>query len=134
MDDLSESDKTEIEGLFRTYGEAWGRRDSKTCAALFTADSDVIAIDGEVLTGPKELERYYDRQLSGPYKDYYISDVELGPIRTVAPDVALQNGTWLLNGVKDREDPVRVRVSFLCRREPVGWRYAAVRFMVPFGS
>jgi len=132
MHQLSQEERAGIERLFQTYAEAWARRDAKACAALYAADADALAIDGELLTSPVEIQRYYERQLSGPYKDYTISDVELGAMRALTPDITIQNGTWLLHGVKGRARPVRVRGTFLCRRDPIGWRYVALRLMVPF--
>ena len=129
---LSKQDQEQIETLFRSYGEAWGKRDAKACAALYTSDGDVVAIDGSVLRSPSALERYYEEQLSGPYKDYTVSDFQFEAIRTLSPDIALQNGSWLVHGIKGKDAGVLVRATFISRREPAGWRYVAVRLMVPF--
>jgi uncharacterized protein (TIGR02246 family) len=119
---LSAQDQLDIESLFRAYGEAWGKRDAKGCAALYASDGDAIAIDGELLASPQELEHHYERQLSGPYKDYQASNFEFGPIRALSSNMALQNGSWLLHGVKGRDQGVCVRSTFVCRRDSGGWR------------
>lgn len=129
---LSKPDQEQIDALFRSYGEAWGRRDAKACAALYAADGDVVAVDGSVLRSPGELERYYEEQLSGPYKDYTVSDFQFDAVRALSPDMALQNVSWLLHGVKGKDAGLLVRGTFISRRDPAGWRYVAVRLMVPF--
>jgi uncharacterized protein (TIGR02246 family) len=67
MFQLSGEDQTGIQQLFQAYGEAWTRRAAAACAALYAPDGDAIALDGEVLSSPAELERYYARELSGAY-------------------------------------------------------------------
>jgi uncharacterized protein (TIGR02246 family) len=76
MPGLSTEDQDGVMKLFQQYGEAWARRDAPACAALFAADADLIAADGEVCAGPAAIESYYARQLSGPYKDLTVTDME----------------------------------------------------------
>src|SRR5687768_14480985 len=106
---LSKQDQQHIEELFRAYGEAWGRRDAKACAALYAPDGDVVAVDGSVLRNPAELERYYEEQLSGPYKDYTTSNFQFDAVRALSPTIALQNSSWLLHGVKGKNAGILVR-------------------------
>lgn len=135
MRELTAEDQAAIQRLFQQYGEAWGRRDEAACAALFVPEGDLLALDGELCTGPSEIEGYYSRQLSGPYKDFTITDVALSTARAIATDVAVMNASWQVHGFRSKTGgqlPVRVRASFLMRREGTNWRFIAARFMVPF--
>ena len=121
--------------LFQRYGEAWGRRDARGCAQLFAADGDLIAADGEVCTGPAAIESYYARQLSGSYKDLTVSDMEVGPVRSMSGDTAVMNGSWLLHGLQGSggqpRPAVRIRWTFVLRHDAKGWQYVVARFMAP---
>lgn len=59
MPELTAEDQGAILNLFQAYGDAWGRRDARGCAALYAADGDLIAADGEVCAGPDAVEAYY---------------------------------------------------------------------------
>jgi uncharacterized protein (TIGR02246 family) len=133
MPELSAEDQGAILSLFQQYGEAWGRRDARGCAPLFAADGDLIAADGEVCAGPDAVEAYYDRQLSGPYQDLAVSDIEVGAIRPLGTDTAVMNGSWFVHGLPGpgggSRPPVRIRWTLVLRRDRGGWRYVVARFM-----
>ncbi len=127
---LTAEDQAAIGALWIEYGGAVGRRDAAAAAALFSSDGDALAIDGELLRGPKEVEEYYTRKLPGQYANLSITDVSLGEARSIGTDLALVNGTWRVHGLNP--EPFPVRSTFIIRRERDGWRYVAVRLMVPF--
>lgn len=135
MPELSATEQGAILNLFQQYGDAWGRRDARGCAALFASDGDLIAADGEVCTGPDAVQAYYDRQLSGPYKDLKVSDMEVGAVRPLSPDTAVMNGSWFVHGLPGpgghSRPPLRIRWTFVLRRDAGAWRYVVVRFMAP---
>lgn len=135
MPELSAEDQGAILNLFERYGDAWGRRDAPGCAALYAADGDLIAADGEVCAGPNAVEAYYDRQLSGPHKNLTVSDMEVGGVRWLGADTAVMNGSWLVHGLpapESRSRPaVRIRWTFVLRRDAGEWRYVVARFMAP---
>ena len=60
MPELSAEDNDAVLNVFARYGDAWGRRDARGCAAMYSADGDLIAADGEVCAGPDAVEAYYD--------------------------------------------------------------------------
>jgi uncharacterized protein (TIGR02246 family) len=138
MPELTAEDQGAILNLFQQYGDAWGRTDARGCAALFAPDGDLIAADGEICTGPDAVEAYYDRQLSGPYKDLTVSDVEVGGIRPLGTDTAVMNGSWLVHGLPGpagrTRPPVRIRWTLVLRRDADGWRYVVARFMAALES
>lgn len=135
MPELSATDHGAILNLLQQYGDAWGRRDARGCAALYAADGDLIAADGEVCAGPDAVKVYYDRQLSGPYKDLTVSDMEVGVVRPLGSDTAVMNGSWSVHGLPGpgggSRPAVRIRWTFVLRRDPDGWLYVVVRFMAP---
>jgi uncharacterized protein (TIGR02246 family) len=135
MPELSAEEQSAVLNLFQRYGDAWGRRDARGCATLFAADGDLIAADGEVCTGPDGVQAYYDRQLSGPYKDLTVSDIDVGAARPLGADTAVMNGSWLVHGLPgpggQSRPAVRIRWTFVLRRDATGWRYVVARFMAP---
>jgi len=135
MAELLPEDQGAILNLFQQYGDTWGRKDARGCAALYSTDGDLIAADGEVCIGPDAVEAYYNRQLSGPYKDLTVSDVEVGGIRPLGTDTAVMNGSWFVHGLPGpggrSRPPVRIRWTLVLRRDTGGWRYVVARFMAP---
>lgn len=135
MPELSVEDQEAVLNLFQQYGAAWGRRDARGCAALYAADGDLIAADGEVCAGPDAVKDYYERQLSGPYKDLTVSDMEVGAVRPLGTDTAVMNGSWFVHGLPgpggQSRPAVRIRWTFVLRREASAWRYVLARFMAP---
>lgn len=127
---LTTEDQAAIRALWAEYGAAVGRRDPAGAAALFTSDGDGLAIDGELLSGPKAIEEYYARKLPDQYANLSITDVDLSEARPIGSDLALVNGSWRVHGLNP--EPFPVRSTFIVRREKDGWRYVAVRLMVPF--
>jgi uncharacterized protein (TIGR02246 family) len=140
MREPSAEQQSAVLNLFQQYGNAWARRDARGCAALFAADGDLIAADGEVCSGPDAIQTYYDRQLSGPYKDLNVTDIDVGPVRLLGTDTAVMNGSWFVHGLPGSEGglrpPVRIRWTFVLRDDMGGWRYVVARFMAPleFGA
>ena len=133
--ELTSEDQAGIQQLFQVYGEAWSSGDAAGCAALYAPDGDAFAIDGEVLTGPQDIEAYYEQHLSGKYKDLTMSDFELAPARALGQDIALMDGSWQLTGFRTATGdpmPVKVRATFIMRKVGSEWLYVAVRLMVPF--
>lgn len=135
MPELSAENQRAILDLFQQYGDAWGRRDARGCAVLYAADGDLIAADGEVCASPEAVEAYYDRQLSGPYRDLTVSDMEMGAVRPLGADTAVMNGSWFVHGLPgpggQSRPAVRIRWTFVLRRDAGGWRYVVARFMAP---
>lgn len=123
---LPERDQVEIQQLWAEYGAAFGGGDPARIARLYAADGDMIAVDGKLAAGPQAIEDYYRQHFAGASQAATIAGVELGTPRSISGDVAVMNGTWLVEGVAP--GPFRVRSTFVVRREAVGWRYVAVRF------
>jgi uncharacterized protein (TIGR02246 family) len=132
---LSSEDTGAIQHLFQEYGEAWMRRDAKACAALFAPEGELLALDGELCATLADIAAYYTRQLTGPYRDFTVTDFNVATPRAVHTDVAVMNATWRLHGFVSATGagmPVSVRATFVMRRSGGQWRYVVARFMVPF--
>ena len=127
MPALSADDQAAINNLWERYGEAMGNKDGAAAAALYSEDCDGIGIDGTVLHGREEIAEYYNVQLSGKYANLKMTDVAFDLPRSISKDVAIINGAWIVHGLKP--EAVRVRSTLILRRDPVGWRYVAARFM-----
>ena len=135
MPELSQEDQSAVLKLFQQFGDAWGRRDAQGCAAVFAEDGDLIAADGDVSTGPGAIQAYYDRQLSGAYKDLTVSEMAMSAVRLLGRDTAVLNGSWLLHGLPglaaQSRPPVRIRWTLVFRQDSGAWRCVIARFMAP---
>jgi uncharacterized protein (TIGR02246 family) len=112
--------------LWTEYGAAFGSGDARAIAALYVADGDMIAVDGELASGPAAIEAYYRRQLSGAYQGVSLQQISLDAPRCISDGIALMNASWFVHGAAPV--PFRVRSTFVVRREAAGWRYVAARF------
>jgi uncharacterized protein (TIGR02246 family) len=73
--------------LLTTLADNFGRRDTKEMAALWTADADFLAADGERIRGRETIEKAFGEMLgAGPRRAVKFHLVE---VRRLSPDVAM---------------------------------------------
>jgi uncharacterized protein (TIGR02246 family) len=127
-----------IQALFREYQQAWTSKNARRCGELFHEQGDIIALDGEVCHGPAEIAAYYERQLSGPYRDLQVREAQFEAPRFIAPDLAVMNAQWSVIGFRNADDtprePTLARITFVMTRRGTDWCFVAARFMVPFAT
>jgi uncharacterized protein (TIGR02246 family) len=123
----SSRDEAAIRELVQKYVDAREARDPKAIASLFTGDADQLVSDGTWRRGRDELVR---GMLQSSARTGGHRRIAVTSIRFLAPDVALVDGRYRQAGLvtgRDRE----LWTTLLLRRDPTGWRIAAIRNMLP---
>jgi uncharacterized protein (TIGR02246 family) len=121
------ADEAAIRGVVQKYVDAREARDPKAIEALFTSDADQLVSDGTWRKGRDDLVRGMpaSSQRTGGRRSITVESVRL-----LGPDVALVDGRYKQTGLaggKDRD----LWTTILLKRDPKGWRIAAVRNMLP---
>ena|SRR5258705_484828 len=123
----SSGDESAIRAVVQRYVDAREAGDAKAIEALLTSDADQLVSDGVWRKGRAELVR---GMLESSRKTGGRRTIGVETIRLLAPDVALVDGRYKQTGLAaggDRE----MWTTILLRREPDGWRIAAIRNMMP---
>lgn len=128
MPNLTPKDQAAISELWTKYVAAFHAKDARAVARLFASDGDLIGVDGDLVTGPPAIEKYYVGLFS-KLPTATVSDAKIAPARTLAGSAALVNGTWRILGAGP--NPINVAGTFVVRRDRGRWSYVAVRFAVP---
>lgn len=133
---LTATESQSIREALDRYLEAWNGRNAKECARLYSTDGDLLAADGTFLRTPNDVERYYSKQLSGPYSDFRINNLDIVSLRSIGHRVAMIDAKWDVTApaVAGHVDVVAAPVgTFVLTASDDGrWQFAAVRIMVPF--
>jgi uncharacterized protein (TIGR02246 family) len=120
-------DEAAIRSIVQKYVDAREAQDPKAIEPLFTADADQLVSDGTWRKGRAELVR---GMLESSRKNPARRTITVESIRMLSSDVALVDGRYAQKGPsggKDRE----MWTTIALRREPDGWRIAAIRNMLP---
>jgi uncharacterized protein (TIGR02246 family) len=123
----SSRDEAAIRAIVQKYVEAREARDPKAIEPLFTRDADQLVSDGTWRRGREELVR---GMLASSARTGGHRSIDITAIRLLASDVALVDGRYRQAGLasgRDRE----LWTTLVLRREPTGWRIAAIRNMLP---
>ncbi len=84
-------DEKAIRQVAESYLDAFHRGDAKAMAAHWTEDGDFINIRGERIQGREVIEKQFEQFFSQSGNARL--DIEIGSIRFIAPDVAIEDGT-----------------------------------------
>jgi len=119
------ADEAGLRALMAQMVEAWDRADSAGLAAAFTEDGELVAGDGTLTSGRREIESYFAGLLTRLPKGTRFT-APVSSVRLVAAQVALvsSSGGFLMPG--DTEvTPERRGIQFLVAvREGGAWRAA----------
>lgn len=120
-------DESAVRAVIERYLAAREHRDAKALAELFTGDADQLVSTGEWRRGRDAIVRgtLASSEATGGHRTITIQTVRLP-----APAVALADGPYEITGVAGGEDR-KMWTTFLLKREPDGWRIAAIRNMRP---
>jgi uncharacterized protein (TIGR02246 family) len=116
-----------IREVVRKYVSAREARDSKALESLLTNDADQLVSDGTWRRGRDTLVR---GMLETSARTGGNRSISVETIRFLTPEVALADGRYKQTGLaggRDRE----LWATFLLKRDPNGWRIAAIRNMLP---
>ncbi len=111
--------------------EAWNQHQPDALAQLFQQDGDLVAADGQQLTGRDPIRTYYEESLNGPYGVLKLRDIALTAVRAVGEDTFLVDATWKVYS-PDSADPVALpHATLVLRHRDKGWCILASRVMLP---
>jgi uncharacterized protein (TIGR02246 family) len=86
-----------MEKLIKDYEQVWMKADAKALAALYTEDAINVNEAGVVTRGRSAIERSATETFLGPLKGSSLA-VMPGASQAVAPDVAINEGTYTITG------------------------------------
>ncbi len=123
----SPPDEAAIRGIVQRYVAAREARDPKAIESLFTRDADQLVSDGTWRRGRDELVR---GMLQSSARTGGHRSIGITSLRLLAADVALVDGRYRQAGLATGQDR-ELWTTLVLRREPTGWRIAAIRNMLP---
>lgn len=122
------ADEDAIQATAESYLKAFRDRDAKAVAEHFTPDAEYIDEHGNVYEGRDEIEKLlaacFERS---PEIDM---ELEIGTIRFLSPEVALEDGALTVSYGNDRE-PVDTQYTAIHVKRDGKWQMASVREKTP---
>lgn len=126
----AEEPAPEIAGLQKAAAEfitAYNNQDAAALAALFTEDGELTDADGSNITSGRDqiLERYKEIFTGTPKQ----IAIEVGSVRFVAPNLAIEDGTFHLTPAGDESFPPQstAYTAVLTKDGSGEWRIASTR-------
>jgi len=83
--------------LVNKINHAWSDSDAAALARNFASDGDLITPDGIVSRGTTEIQGFYAAAFARGYKGS-TADGKIERVRVLAPDLALIDATWSIDG------------------------------------
>jgi uncharacterized protein (TIGR02246 family) len=126
----AEDPTPEIAGLQKAAAEfvtAYNKQDATAIAALFTEDGEMADLSGTNLTsGRDEIQARYEQIFSD---DPLRIAIEVDSVRFVAPNLAIEDGTFHLTPADDESAPPRstTYTAVLIQDDAGAWRIASTR-------
>jgi uncharacterized protein (TIGR02246 family) len=127
---FAEEPSTEIVGLQKAAADfviAYNNKDSAALAALFTEDGEIADLTGEDLTSGRD-------QVKARYDEIFADDpaqiaIEVDSVRLVAPNLAIEDGTFHLTPADDEEAPPTSTsyTAVLMKNSEGAWQIASTR-------
>jgi uncharacterized protein (TIGR02246 family) len=121
------SDEAAIRETVQKYLDAREQNDPSAVGALFTADADQLVSSGEWRKGRSELVK---GTLASSQRTGGQRTIAIESIRFIVPDVAIADGRYELSGLAGGARR-RMWTTLVLKRDPAGWRIAAIRNMLP---
>jgi uncharacterized protein (TIGR02246 family) len=126
----AEEPSPEIAGLQKAAAEfvtAYNKKDAAALAALFTEDGEMTDITGKNLTsGREQIKTRYDEIFSDAPAEIA---VEVNSVRIVAPNIAIEDGTFHMTPADDENAPPRstTYTAVLTKSADGAWKIASTR-------
>lgn len=127
---FAEEPTPEIAGLQKAAADfvtAYNQQDAAAIAALFTEDGEISDLTGEELTSGRE-------DIKTRYEEVFANDppqiaIEVGSVRLVAPNLAIEDGTFHLTPADDgNAPPTSTSYSAVLMKNGEGlWQIASTR-------
>jgi uncharacterized protein (TIGR02246 family) len=116
--------------LVARFMQAWSAADASGISALFADDADFINPEGYAASGRDHIAAFY----ASAFTRGYAGSQAIGhvvSVHTVAPEVAVIDGTWQIAGAKTETGAVRPAEKGLLvaviRKDGDGWRIVSLR-------
>jgi uncharacterized protein (TIGR02246 family) len=116
--------------LLDRFMRAWSASDANAIAGLFAPDADFVSPHGIKASGREAITAFYAAAFARGYRGSRGTG-EVAAVRMIAPDLALVDGRWQIEGAKtdagaDRP-PERGILVALLHRSGQGWEIVALR-------
>ena len=121
-------DEAGVREVVRRYVNARELKDPAAIEALFTADADQHTTSGEWRRGRAQIVL---GTLESSTRNPGTRNITVQAVRFITPDVAIADGPYEITGPTGTR---RMWATLVLKREPGGWRIAAIRNMVPTGG
>jgi uncharacterized protein (TIGR02246 family) len=118
-------DEAAVREVVRRYVNARELKDPAAIEALFTGDADQHTTSGEWRRGRAAI---VPGTLESSKRNPGNRSITVQTVRFIAPDVAIADGPYDITGAGGTR---RMWATLVLKREPGGWRIAAIRNMVP---
>jgi uncharacterized protein (TIGR02246 family) len=129
-----ESVETEIRERVKEYEAAYNAGDAEALGAIYAINATHTYALGFTHRGRDEIARGLREQFAGPFRGTHMVITPLH-IRALCPEVAVEEASFVLSGLKDASGaelpPVRGFCLGVYRKEGEQWYAAAVQCMVP---
>jgi uncharacterized protein (TIGR02246 family) len=129
-----ESVDTAIRNRVKQFEAAYNAGDAEVLAAIYAVDGTHTYAQGFTHRGRAEIEKGLKEMFTGPFKG---TRMEITPlhIRALCPEVAVEEASFILTGLKGTDGGEIPAVSGTClavyRKEGEQWYAEAVQCMVP---
>jgi uncharacterized protein (TIGR02246 family) len=120
-----DDDKNAIRAFIAGQADAWNRHDATAYAALFSADADVVNIQGWWWRGRAELERKLTRAFAVVFRDSRLTITEVS-IELLGPELAIAHVRWTMEGGQappGARNPPHIGIQLQVLRKEVGRWY-----------
>ncbi len=132
LGDCTDADFRRLTQISAAYSFHWSNGDAREFAALFAAQADIIHPNGDIERGAEVIKANRTELFARPEYRNSKHPLNLPMIRCVTPDVAVADGRWSLNSVKDaagKELPTfEGQVTIVARRTDDNWLIEAYRY------
>ncbi len=132
LGDCSDADFRRLTQIGPAYSFHWSNGDAERFAALFATWADIIHPNGDIERSAEVIK--VNRMDLFSRREYRNSKhpLNLPMIRCVTPDIAVADGRWSLNSVKDAEGKelptYEGQVTIVAKRADDGWLIEAYRY------
>jgi uncharacterized protein (TIGR02246 family) len=126
--------ETEVRLRIQEYENAFNKGDAKSAAAIYDVNGTHTYANGITHIGRSEIEKGLMESLAGPMKG---TQIKITPevIRFPTNDIAIENASFLLSGIKMQDGTEIPPVKGLClgvyHKKNNEWFAHAVQCMVP---
>ena len=133
-DSCSAGDERTIRGIGTAFTVAWTNQDAQVLASLWSTEGDIVHPDGSVERSSAVIRQNRAYLFTLPEYKASRHSLGIGPIRCLAPDIAVADGKWDLRGVVDAGrralPPMEGLSTLVLKRTGGSWGIEAYRYTI----